>query len=333
MVSLEGLKINKDQPPILQYYESVNNRSQRRKLANRTTAIYIIVFLLPICALFLFRYLNISHAGDPTFFLHSQYANWHVIGDIPIGEMLNSEDKTNVGVQYQLVFQAYVLFLNPLLILVFFYYKGKIYELFTLLAPFILMSALIVDMRYYFTIEYYLIFLILALLGLSVYVGKKFNKKVTWFLVFTVGLLNVFMGIYYFKKTDDREEQQFYSSIKNYKNWLGSKIDNEEFEIEAYISSIADKNNKVLIDDGAAFKIIAHMKSLEGVVVPMNKSFLTVIENPIVGARYMCIAKENNKLKTFSILNDFNLRKMEARGQFIAQIMFETKHWAVYRLF
>jgi len=68
LVSLDGLKLQKDKPPVIQYFESLNNRSQRRKLANRTLAIYIIVFLLPIGALYLFKILNFYHAGDSTYF-------------------------------------------------------------------------------------------------------------------------------------------------------------------------------------------------------------------------------------------------------------------------
>lgn len=333
LVSLEGLKINKEQPAILQYFQSVNNLSQRRKLANRTVAIYIIVFLLPFGALFLFQVLNQTHAGNSTYFLTSQYANWHVIGNVPIGEIVSTGTSKNVGKQSQLLFQAYVLLLNPLLILAFFYYRGKLYELLTLLAPFILISILIINLQYYFTIEYYLIFLILGLLGLSIYGGKKFSKKVTWFLVFTVALLNVFTGIYYFKQTDDAEEKQFYTAVKDYKNWLGTKSINEEFEIAAYISSIATPTNKVLIDDASAFKVIAHLKNLDGIIMPLNKNFVTLIENPIAGARFMLIAKNNNTLKTFTVLNTYNFKQMLLKEQFSPEIMFETEHWVVYRIF
>jgi hypothetical protein len=333
LVSLEGLKINKDQPAILQYFQSVNNVSQRRKLANRTVAIYIIIFLLPFGAILLFQVLNQTHAGNSTYFLTSQYANWHVIGNVPIGEVISNGNAKNVTRQSQLLFQAYVLLLNPLLILAFFYYKGKLYELLTLLAPFILISILVINLQYNFTIEYYLIFLILGLLGLTIYGGRKFGKKVTWFLVFSVALLNVFTGIYYFKNTDDAEERTFYLSIKDYKNWLGTKTINEEFEIAAYVSSIATKQNKILIDDAAAFKVIAHLKDLNGVVLPLNKNFITLVENPIAGIRFILIAKNNNVLKTFSVLNAYNFKQMLIQEKFSPEIMFETEHWAVYRIF
>ena len=332
LVSLEGLKINKEQAPISQYFESVNNTSQRRKLTNRAVAIYIILFLLPIGALLLFGYLNNTHAGNGDYFLNSQYANWHVLGDVSIGNIIIN-DHTNVSYQSQLLFQFYVIALNPLLLLTFFYFKGKLYEFFTLIAPFILLAILIINSQYYFMIEYYLVFLILALVGLSFYANKQFNKKITWFLVFIVALLNVFTGIYYFKRTNDEEEKKFFKCIRDYKHWLKEKDYSEDYQVAQYISNVADINNKVLIDDAAAFQIVAHLKTLEGIELPINKSFGTVIENPVSGVKYVCIAKLSNKLKNYTVLNTYNLNQMEARGQFVTELVFDTPNWSVYKIF
>ncbi len=332
LVSLEGLKINKEQAPISQYFDSVNNTSQRRKLTNRAVAIYIILFLLPIGALFLFGYLNDTHAGNQDYFLNSQYANWHVLGNVSIGNIIIN-DHTNVSYQTQLLFQFYVIALNPLLLLAFFYFKGKLYELFTLLAPFILMAILIINTQYYFMIEYYLVFLILALVGLSFYANKQFTKKVTWFLVFIAGLLNVFTGIYYFKRTNDREEKVFFNSIRDYKNWLQEKNYSEDYRVAQYITNVADINNKVLIDDAAAFQIVAHLKSLEGIELPLNKSFGTVIENPISGVKFICVAKLSNALKNYTVLNTYNLNQMEMKGQFITELVFDTPNWSVFKIY
>lgn len=331
-VSLEGLKINKDQAPVSQYFESVNNASQRRKLTNRAVAIYIILFLLPLGALLLFGYLNDTHAGNYTYFLYSQYANWHVLGNIPMGDVVYKKG-TNASFQSQILFQFYVLLLNPLLVLAFYYFKGKLYEFFTLTAPFILMSILIINTQYYFLIEYYLIFLVLGLIGLTFYAGKKFTKKATWFIFFIAGFLNVFMGIFYFKKTDDPEEKKFFETIRDYKNWLKVKNNSEDFQVAQYVAEVADINNKVLMDDAAAFKIVAHLKSLDGIELPINKSFGTVVENPMVGVKFMCVAKIDNPYKNFTVLNSYNLGQMQAKGQFITQIVFQTDNWAVYRLY
>ena len=103
--------------------------------------------------------------------------------------------------------------------------------------------------------------------------------------------------------------------------------------VAQYVSSIADINNKVLMDDAAAFQIVAHLKSLEGIELPINKSFGTVIENPIAGVKFICVAKFENRLKNYTVLNSYNLSMMEAKGQFVTQIVYQTDNWAVYRIF
>lgn len=332
LVSLEGLKINKDQPQALQYLDSVNNTSQRRKLVNRTTAIYVIVFLLPLGALYLFRTLNQTHAGDPTYFMTSQYANWHVLGDIPIGELLARGVTENVSEQTQLVFQVYALLLNPLLIVAIWYFRGKLYELLTLLAPFLLMSIVLVNNINYLTVEYYLMFLVLGLLGLSLYSKNRFSPKVTWFIIYTAAFLNVFGGIFYFHRSVDPFEQHFFAKLKDYKAWIGEKKITEEAQVAAYISSVATANRKILIDDAAAFAIIAHMRNTNAAVLPTNKNYITIVENPELGVSFLCIAKDNNSMKNFSVLNSYNLEQMSVRNSFTTLLMYQTEHWAIYRI-
>jgi len=332
LISLDGLKVDRDQPSILQYYETVNNVSLRRKLTNRTLAIYGILFLLPLAALLLFRLLNEAHAGDASYFLTSQYANWHVIGDVPVGDLIAKGVTDNAGEQVQMVFQVYVLLLNPILILAFIYFRGRVYELFTLLSPFILMSILLIHLQTYFTIEYYLIFLVTGLAGLVFYASPRFNRKLTWFLVFTVALLNIAAGIFYFHHTKDAEERYFFSALRNYKNWIREKRTTEESSVAAFISSVTDRNNRILIDDAAAFEIIAHMHSLDVAVLSESKNFITAAENPKSVVTYLCIAKDNNDKRNFTVLNNFNLQKMVARKQFEVELMYQSDHWAVYRI-
>ncbi|MBS1578678.1 MAG: hypothetical protein JST29_03420 [Bacteroidetes bacterium] len=333
LVSLDGLKINREQPPIIQYFETLNNRSQRRKLVNRTVAIYIIIFLLPFGALFLFRTLNYYHAGDATYFLTSQYANWHVTGSESIGSLIASKYIDHMVIeQHQMIYQVYVLLLTPLLILVFFLYKGNLYELFTVLAPFILMAVVLIDVQKYITIEYYLIFLVLALISLCYYAGKKYKSKILYPIIMAVALLNIFTGIYYFKKTVDREEVSFFATLKNVKQWKEERANSEEYVLAAYISDITDETHKILMDDAAAYKVMAHLRSLKPVIMPVNNNFITIAENPKAGARFLCVAKDNNLLKSFTVLNEYNRTLMENRRQLSTKLMFETKNWAIYKV-
>ncbi|HEX3025473.1 MAG TPA: hypothetical protein VHP12_09695 [Chitinophagaceae bacterium] len=332
LVSLEGLKLQKDQPPVLQYFTALNNTSQRRKLANRTIAIYIIVFLLPFGALYLFRILNFYHAGDASYFLNSQYANWHVTGDVTVGNLLVSGVLFNGAEQSHIVFQTYILLQTPLLILVFFIFKGTLYELFTILAPFILISIILLGNQVYITIEYYLIFLILALLCISIYAGKKYKIKFLYPIIMATTIINIFTGIFYFIHSSDKEEGQFFDSAKKISKWKDERQTSEEYQLASYISDITDETHKILMDDAAAYKIMAHLRSLKNVISPINNNFITVVENPKSGARFICVAKSENQLRSFTVLNDYNIHQMELRKEFHPLLMYETKNWAIYKI-
>jgi len=332
LVSLDGLKVHKNQPTVLQYFEALNNRSQRRKLANRTLAIYVVVFLLPVGAVYLFKTLNFYHAGDATYFLTSQYANWHVTGNESIGSLVSYGNIDNVVQQNHIVLQIYMLLLSPLLILVFFIFKGSLYELFTLFAPFIFISILLITNQVYVTIEYYLIFLVLSFLGLIYYFGKKYQPKHLYPILMLVTIANVFTGIFYFKHSSDKEEVLFFASIKKFSSWKDERKNSEEYQLAAYISNISNEHQKIIMDDASAYKIMAHLRSLKSVVLPSNGNFITIVENPKLGARYICIAKINNRLRGYTVLNDYNIRIMELSHQFKPLLMFETENWAIYKI-
>ncbi len=349
LVSLEGLKQASMGSPIVQYYESVNNRSQRRKLTNRTIAIYIILFILPIGAVYLFKMLNQLHAGNGTYFLTSQYANWNITGTESLGAIYTGSDgsKTDTGsfiganvlAQTQIVFQGYILLLTPLLLLVFAIFRGRLYELLTLIAPFILVAILLLDNQTYLTVEYYLIFLVLALIGIYYYTGKKYTSRKLYPIIMIVTLINIGTGIFYFKKTSDREERLFFAAIKSASSkWQNERVVTEEYRMAAYITGLMNierniGNGKILMDDAAAYPIVAQMKKLgSNVILPVNVNFITVAENPRTEAKYVCIAKASNRLKSFTILNEYNLDRIKAAESLKPVIMFETENWAVYRL-
>ena len=349
LVSLDGLKTTSYGSPIVQYYESVNNRSQRRKLTNRTLAIYIILFLLPLGAVYLFKLLNQVHAGNGTYFLTSQYANWSVTGTESLGNIFTNVDPitgkssnfigTNIIAQSQIVFQGYILMLTPLMILVFIMFKGKLYELLTLLAPFILIGILLLDNQVYLTVEYYLIFLVLALIGIHYYAGRKYSSRQMYPIIMFVALVNIFTGIVYFKNTSDNEEAAFFTAVKKASSWKGERVITEEYRMATYITGLMNAernstdNGKILMDDAAAYPIIAQMRKLgSNIILPINHNFITVSENPKTEAKYICIAKMKNKLRNFTVLNQYNLDKLIANESLHLVIMFETENWAVYRL-
>ena len=340
LISLEGLKQSKHGSPIVQYYESVNNRSLRRKLTLRTVAIYIILFILPLATVYLFRLLNSLHAGNATYFLNSQYANWAITGNNSLGSIfLEGSVGKNVLSQTQIIFQGYLLLLTPLLLYVFFIFKGRLYELLTLIAPFILIGVLLLDNQIYLTIEYYLIFLILALIGVYTYSGKKYPVRNMYPIIMLVTLINIYTGILYFQRTSDIQEKGFFTTLTSASKWNGERLYSEEYKMATYISNLMSRESqnpgkhKILMDDAAAYSIIAQMRTIgNNVILPIDNNFITVAENPITEAEYICIAKESNRLKSFTVLNSYNLKKIAEHDALETTIMYETENWAVYRI-
>jgi hypothetical protein len=65
----------------LPLFLSFNSPSLRRKLVNKTFALYIILFSLPLAAVLCYKLLNLTHANDLNYFAESPYATWNVLID------------------------------------------------------------------------------------------------------------------------------------------------------------------------------------------------------------------------------------------------------------
>jgi hypothetical protein len=311
----------------------LNNRSLRRKLANRTAAIYIIIFLLPLGALYLFRTLNQAHAGNPEYFISSQYSNWAITGLKAIDNLLVTAKGTVLTKQTQIVYHIFIVILTPLLIVALILYKGKIYELMTILSPFILMSVLLISTKHYLSVEYILIFLILAMLILIYYAGKTNHRIGTMrFLIFVGIALNIYTGFYYFQKSNDIEETTFYEALTKGGRIQEDRMLSENKQIAQFIQQVTDGGGKVMIDDAAAYGIVAHLENLNNVLLPSQPSFVTVVENPTLSVNYMCIAKRENRLHNFTVLNAYNIEQMRFRIGLQLLVMFETPNWILYKV-
>ncbi|HCT23212.1 MAG TPA: hypothetical protein DIW54_07715, partial [Chitinophagaceae bacterium] len=327
------IKVSKDQPPVLQYHEALNNRSLRRKLANRTAAIYIIIFLLPLGAIYLFRTLNQAHAGNPEYFLSSQYSNWAITGLKAIDNLLVDAKGTILTKQTQIVYHFFILLLTPLFIVALVLYKGKIYELMTILSPFILLSVLLIANRFYLSVEYLLIFLMLAMLILIYYAGKTDHSVRRMRVMIFIGIiLSNIGGFYYFSKTNDVEEKDFYEALLKGGAFKEDRALSEQKQIAQFIQDVTDGGGKVMIDDAAAYGIVAHLESLNNILLPFQPSFVTVVENPTLSVNYMCIAKRENRLHNFTVLNAYNIEQMRRRIGLNLLVMFETPNWVLYKI-
>jgi hypothetical protein len=335
LISLDGLLIARTESPLFQYYEALNNRSQRRKLANRTAALYLVIFLLPLMAIVLFRSLNAQYAGSPTYFLDSQYASWRITGNQGISKIDLESDglRNNFLYQTQIVLQGFILFLTPIYIAAIVLFRGKLYELFTILAMLLYFSFLLLVFKFALTIEYYLLFIPLALVSICYYGTKKYSLKISSWIFGVSSLLTIVMGFYYFQHSDNEEEYSFAKEMSTlYKNFQGPRIYSESEHVAEYIKTIATEQNKILIDDAAAYTIVVHIGNLNGMILPHQKTFVTIVENPTKFVKYVLIAKKTNPTQNLTVLNEFNLIKFKQKQAIHYLLMYESENWSIYQI-
>jgi hypothetical protein len=67
-------------------------------------------------------------------------------------------------------------------------------------------------------------------------------------------------------------------------------------------------------------------------ILPHQKTFVTIVENPIRFVKYMLIAKQDNPTQNLTVLNEFNLIKFQTGKGLRTVLMYETKNWAIYQI-
>ncbi|MBY0480187.1 MAG: hypothetical protein K2Q21_02430 [Chitinophagaceae bacterium] len=333
LVSLDGLMIAKDESPLFQYYEALNNRSQRRKLANRTAALYLVIFLLPLIAVLLFRSLNAQYAGSSTYFLDSPYASWRITGNLRLGNLIVSDSRNNFVYQTQIVIQGFILFITPLYVAALILFKGKLYELFTILSMLLYYSFLLLSYKFTLNLGYYLVFIPIALVTICYYGTEKYSIRTSSWIFGVSAVLTIIMGYYFFQHTASEEEYTFSKEMSTvYKNWQGPRLLSESQQVAQYISTIATDDRKILIDDASAYTIVVHIGNLNGMILPQEKAFVTILENPAKFVKYMLIAKRSNPTQNLTVLNEFNLKMFVVQKNLHLLLMYESENWAIYQI-
>jgi hypothetical protein len=143
-------------------------------------------------------------------------------------------------------------------------------------------------------------------------------------------VLTLVGGFYYFSQTADFEEQHLVKIVTEKKLWPEEKVVTEDKILAEYITSIKTEDRPLLIDDAVAYGIIAHLPNLNHLVMPLQKNFITVIENPALSVQYILIAKFNNLRHNFTAMNAYNMVQMKTRLNLKSNRVFETENWIVY---
>jgi len=308
---------------------SFNNPSLRRKLINKTFALYIILFILPIASVICYKLLNLTNANDVDYFLQSPYATWTVLAD-RLNYDLASLDPKGETAELSLLISAKVIAFCPLIVVMMFFFRDKLYQILTLLTPFAFVEFL--HLKYekaFIAYQYYLIFLVLAILCVIIKgagVKQQFAFKTALGLIIA---LQVFTGYYFLKTSSSDEEKKFITAF------VDRNIEAEEDEdrdMANYINGLPERS-RVLLDDAVAYKIVAFTDNIPNLILPYQDNYLGAIESPKDYAEYILVTSPKNLMAGYTLLSSkYPPLVYQTAGNYATlQKVYETTNWTLYR--
>ncbi|RCH53634.1 hypothetical protein DJ568_16495 [Mucilaginibacter hurinus] len=329
-ITINSLNLS-EQESIFRLFLSFNNPSLRRKLINKTFALYIIIFILPIVCILFYKLLNLTHAEDMNYFIESPYATWSIITD-----KLNY-DLAATAVNYKLpdaslMVSAKILIFCPLILVAIFLFKENTYQILTLLTPFAFIEFIRIKYdKIFVTFEYYLLFLVLAFLCILIKAPSVRYTRTLTIIFGVLALSQLYSGYYYLKNSQVIDEKNFYSALFERKLNL-KQADNQD--IASYINSLP-AGAEVLMDDAIAYPIAAFVNAqdFKKLVLPYQDNYLQTVEAPDKYADYILVATRQNIVFTYSQLSDKYPAILKSINSGISLVnVYETNDWVLYRI-
>ncbi|MFD1257178.1 hypothetical protein ACFQ3S_10250 [Mucilaginibacter terrae] len=328
-ISLHSLNLS-EKESVFRLHMSFNNPSLRRKLVNKTFSIYSIIFILPIASVAIYKVLNLTHADDLNYFLESPYATWNIIADKFEYSATQVASKFDIPEISVLVSLKAIIFC-PMIVLAIYLFKQNTYQILTLLTPFGLIEFLKVKYdSVNLTYEYYLLFLILALLCIIFRVRFIKNQRMLKAGLVIVVAVQLYIGFVFLSKSYIKEESNFSKILLDR---TSNKVDEENHELADYINSMRDTDDPILVDDAVAYSVACYVNNIQKLTMPYQESYLSAIEAPEKYNGYVLIANENNPTLGYTQLTDFYLDGIKRKNPrlYIYKI-YVTDYWTLYKI-
>jgi len=327
-ITIQSLNLS-EQESIFRLFLSFNNPSLRRKLINKTFALYIILFVLPIACVICYKLLNLTHANDLNYFNESPYATWTVLADKLTFDQLSTTSVYQLP-ENSLLISVKILMFCPLIVVAVYLFRNSTYQILTLLTPFAFVEFLHIKYDKVFLVnEYYLIFLILSLLCILFKSQTIRNQAVLKLVVGILVLVQLYTGYVFLQSSSIGEERNFVSILFNRANDVQQ---NDNRELANYINHLP-KDSRVLMDDAIAYPIVAFTKDMHNVTLPYEGVFLSAIEAPDKYDDYILLATDKNEVTGFTQLNDKYLPVIKkANSSLRLKRVYETNDWILYKI-
>ncbi|WP_428328709.1 hypothetical protein [Mucilaginibacter sp.] len=328
-ITIQSLNLG-EQESIFRMFISFNNPSLRRKLINKTFALYIILFILPLACIVCYKLLNLTHAQDLNYFNESPYATWTVLADKLSFDQLSTSSIYQLPETSLLISARMVLFC-PLILVAIYLFRNSTYQILTLLTPFAFIEFLHIKYEKVFLVqEYYLMFLVLSLLCIIHKSQTIRNQTVLKIVVGVLALVQLFTGYIFLANSSIAEEQHFITMLFNRS---ADTRQDENKELANYINHLPEDSH-ILIDDAIAYPVVAFSNNIHKLTLPYQSAFLSAIEAPDKYDDYILLATEKNEVTGFTQLNNkyVPIIKKSNSGLKLRRV-YETDDWILYKVF
>jgi hypothetical protein len=327
-IAIQSLNLSEKQS-IFRLFLSFNNPSLRRKLVNKTFAMYVIIFILPIISILCYKILNQTHANDFNYFNDNPYATWGVLVDKLESSITPVIDNYKIP-EVSFLTSVRVIVFCPLILLGAYFFRSNTQHLLTILIPFGLLEFF--KIKYdnsFLPIQYYLIFLMMSFLTLVFkghIISRRFHYKV---LIFVLVIVQIYTGYYFLKNSFIESEKNFVLTIEN-KN--DSQDAYEEYKDVASFINHLPNDSEVLVDDANAYSIVSFVKDIHSLTLPYQASFLSAIENPNKYVDYVLVTSATNPVGGYTQLNYKYQLVMQGKNNIRMAVVYESDNWVVYKI-
>jgi hypothetical protein len=329
-IAIQSLNLG-EKESIFRLFLSFNSPSLRRKLISKTFALYIIIFILPIASIIGYKLLNLTHASDLDYFLESPYSTWNVLSDkLNFDHIVGVRADNSLPEEISLLISFKALIFCPLMIFAIYMFRRSTYQLLTLITPFALIEFL--HIKYdtvYLAYEYYLIFLILALLCVIVKAQTIRRIRTLKIILCILIPIQIFTGYLFLNNSMISEEKEFITMLIQ-RQPSDEQRDNRD--LASYINSIPPTSG-ILVDDAIAYPIVAYVNNIRQLTMPYQDEFSSAIESPAKYDDFILVATAKNVATGYTQLNNKYIDIIrQGNGSLYLRRVFETDDWLLYQI-
>ncbi|MBB4106249.1 hypothetical protein [Pedobacter zeae] len=328
-VALQSMTVAKNDP-LDKIAIAFNTQSIRRKLVNKTLAVYLIIFALPITAILIFRLLNQTYTGDADYYLNSPYANYSAITD-QTDHLNNLADSKleRIFPEVHFLVTVRILMFAPLLLLCLGIFKSINRNIFMVFSLFFFIEFL--KIKYpsvYIPVHFYAAFICLcwALIANAKSIRTLRFGKHFYLSIIILQLVTAYLTMNSSHLPEEKKYQDALVSLITQK-----PLERDDNEILSDCIRRINSHDGILTDDANAYQIIALTGSAKIFLTPEENSFLAALAQPVNHVSYILATKKESPYDSFGLLNASTIQTLRSKGVSLHPVC-SNKNWILWRI-